>query len=151
MVCGSANINDRSLLGSRDSEIGVYVKSDNFVSNLRKRLWAEHLGLPLSDPEAMKQIELPASDYAYNYYRGIAKHNTAIYSKIFPVVAHNEIEHLVTLKQIIQEEKGKGTSGIEQLKQIQGHIVDYPLNFLKEESLRLKNVNAVFANDDIFV
>jgi phospholipase D1/2 len=56
---GSANINDRSMLGNRDSEIGVLVKdtdqfessmggkpwyASRFAHSLRCRLFSEHLG-----------------------------------------------------------------------------------------------------------
>ncbi|XWS14128.1 hypothetical protein CRYUN_Cryun36dG0096700 [Craigia yunnanensis] len=59
-LIGSANINDRSLLGSRDSEIGVLIedkelvdsrmggnpwKAGKFALSLRLSLWSEHLGL----------------------------------------------------------------------------------------------------------
>lgn len=59
-LVGSANINDRSLLGSRDSEIGVLIEDKEFVDSriggkpwkagkfalsLRLSLWSEHLGL----------------------------------------------------------------------------------------------------------
>ncbi|KAG0496621.1 hypothetical protein HPP92_001312 [Vanilla planifolia] len=59
-LIGSANINDRSLLGSRDSEIGIVIEDKEFVSSsmsgnswnagkfslsLRLSLWSEHLGL----------------------------------------------------------------------------------------------------------
>ncbi len=32
VIIGSANINDRSMLGSRDSEIAVYFYDDNIIS-----------------------------------------------------------------------------------------------------------------------
>uniref|UniRef100_A0A452YXX4 Phospholipase n=1 Tax=Aegilops tauschii subsp. strangulata TaxID=200361 RepID=A0A452YXX4_AEGTS len=59
-LIGSANINDRSLLGSRDSEIAVVIEDKEVVNSkmdgrhweagkfslsLRLSLWAEHLGL----------------------------------------------------------------------------------------------------------
>ncbi|KAL0482919.1 phospholipase D [Acrasis kona] len=59
-IIGSANINDRSMLGSRDSEIAVVIEDKEFVPgkmngqpykagkfalSLRLRLWKEHLGL----------------------------------------------------------------------------------------------------------
>jgi phospholipase D1/2 len=58
-IIGSANINDRSLLGNRDSEIALYIEDEKlvpgvlnknpcqvgcFVSSLRKRLFQEFLG-----------------------------------------------------------------------------------------------------------
>ncbi len=34
ILCGSANINDRSLLGDRDSEIAVITRGEDFVSGV---------------------------------------------------------------------------------------------------------------------
>ena len=63
-IIGSANINDRSLLGTRDSEIALYIQDTEyedgvinknpclvgrFTSKLRKRLFKEFLGLLKSD------------------------------------------------------------------------------------------------------
>lgn len=50
ILVGSANINDRSLGGTRDTEIamGAYqpnVGADGDVANFRKCLWSEHLGV----------------------------------------------------------------------------------------------------------
>ncbi len=75
VICGSANINDRSQLGDHDSEIAVYVEDtkkiqsrmdgqpvevSNFASSLRRQLWREHLGIlkhkehdATGDPNAM--------------------------------------------------------------------------------------------------
>jgi phospholipase D1/2 len=60
LICGSANVNDRSMTGDRDSEIAVACTDTDlveskmagrpfmvtrFVHDLSIRLWAEHLGL----------------------------------------------------------------------------------------------------------
>lgn len=61
MIIGSQNINDRSLLGNRDSEIGILIHNDpnqvpttfngvaatasGFVQDFRLRLWKEHLNI----------------------------------------------------------------------------------------------------------
>ncbi|KAG2387064.1 hypothetical protein C9374_002099 [Naegleria lovaniensis] len=82
-IIGSANINDRSMLGTRDSEIAVVIqdhpsstintkmngksyKSGKFAHSLRIRCWREHLGLlpsqnekedeELTDEELQKKI-----------------------------------------------------------------------------------------------
>ncbi len=34
VICGSANINDRSLLGKRDSEIAAVVKDEEFIESI---------------------------------------------------------------------------------------------------------------------
>ena len=60
-ILGSANINDRSLLGDRDSEIALYIKDSTpaqmeipggkktqvskGIHNLRVKLWRKHFGL----------------------------------------------------------------------------------------------------------
>ncbi|XP_051144137.1 phospholipase D zeta 1-like [Andrographis paniculata] len=76
-LIGSSNINDRSLLGSRDSEIAVVIKDKEFVDshmngkqwkagkfafNLRLSLWAEHLGLNTNE---VSQIHDPIADATY--------------------------------------------------------------------------------------
>ena len=64
VICGSANINDRSMKGSRDSEFCVLIKekrteisqmnkkifkSSKFASSLRKSLMSEHLGINVNN------------------------------------------------------------------------------------------------------
>jgi len=34
VICGSANINDRSLLGKRDSEIAAVIKDEEFLDSI---------------------------------------------------------------------------------------------------------------------
>ncbi|KAJ5150413.1 uncharacterized protein N7500_010602 [Penicillium coprophilum] len=66
IICGSANINDRSQLGSHDSELAIVMEDQDLIDSkmngqpyqasrlaatLRRQLWREHLGL------------LPAQDY----------------------------------------------------------------------------------------
>ena len=51
-ICGSANLNMRSLMGDRDSEICVVVTHcPEFCEQLRTDLWKEHLGTMLFDEE----------------------------------------------------------------------------------------------------
>ncbi|KAI5301290.1 hypothetical protein KEM55_006093 [Ascosphaera atra] len=86
-ICGSANINDRSQLGSHDSELAIVMedtdlidttmdgqphKAGRHIASLRRALWREHLGLlpaqPLDatgDPNA-----LPPNDCPNNYRPG---------------------------------------------------------------------------------
>lgn len=60
VICGSANINDRSMIGTRDSEIACIIHDEAFIDGkmngesypcgvfagaLRKKLFKEHLGL----------------------------------------------------------------------------------------------------------
>ncbi|KAJ5216630.1 uncharacterized protein N7498_003037 [Penicillium cinerascens] len=68
VICGSANINDRSQLGSHDSELAIVMEDQEFIDSrmdgkpyraarhaatLRRQLWREHLGLlPAQDFDA---------------------------------------------------------------------------------------------------
>lgn len=60
VICGSANLNDRSQCGDHDSEIAVYLEDNTkidsvmdgqptqvsqFATSLRRQLWREHLGM----------------------------------------------------------------------------------------------------------
>ncbi|CAL5337912.1 unnamed protein product [Camellia sinensis] len=108
----SANINDRSLLGSRDSEIGVLVEDKEFVdscmggkpwkagkfsSSLRLTLWSEHLGLPAGE---ISQINDPVVDSTYkDIWMATAKTNTMIYQDVFSCIPNDLIHSRVALKQ----------------------------------------------------
>ncbi|XP_024466390.1 phospholipase D zeta 1 isoform X1 [Populus trichocarpa] len=98
-LIGSANINDRSLLGSRDSEIGVLIEDKEFVDSLmggkpwkagkfalslRLSLWSEHLGLHAK--EIHKVID-PVIESTYkDRWMSTAKTNTMIYQDVFSCV-----------------------------------------------------------------
>ncbi|CAI9119042.1 OLC1v1020696C1 [Oldenlandia corymbosa var. corymbosa] len=111
-LVGSANINDRSLLGSRDSEIGVLIedkemvdsfmggkpwKAGKFSSSLRLSLWAEHLGLRVGEA---RQIVDPVIDSTYkDIWMATAKTNTMIYQDVFSCVPNDLIQSRVALRQ----------------------------------------------------
>src|SRR3546814_13324979 len=89
MIIGSANINDRSMLGDRDSEIALFVEDTNLVPckmnghdwqagetirNIRIALWRQHLG----DPNA--QVDDPICDQTYRIvWMDRAQLNTHMY------------------------------------------------------------------------
>ncbi|XP_010546749.1 PREDICTED: phospholipase D zeta 2 [Tarenaya hassleriana] len=110
-LIGSSNINDRSLLGSRDSEIGVVIEDKDFVESsmngerwmagkfsysLRCSLWSEHLGL---QPEEAKKIEDPISDSTYkDLWMATAKMNTQIYQAVFSCIPNEHIHSRAALR-----------------------------------------------------
>ncbi|XP_043806946.1 phospholipase D zeta 1 isoform X4 [Manihot esculenta] len=111
-LIGSANINDRSLLGSRDSEIGVLIEDKEFVessmggkpwkagkfsSSLRLSLWSEHLGLHAKE---MNQIIDPVVDSTYkDLWVATAKTNTTIYQDVFSCIPSDLIHSRAALRQ----------------------------------------------------
>ncbi|XP_022741381.1 phospholipase D zeta 1 isoform X2 [Durio zibethinus] len=113
-LIGSANINDRSLLGSRDSEIGVFIEDKEFVDSrmgenpwkagkfalsLRLSLWSEHLGLRKGE---INRIIDPISDSSYkDIWVATAKMNTTIYQDVFACVPSDLIHSRLVLRQSI--------------------------------------------------
>ncbi|OAY75358.1 Phospholipase D zeta 1 [Ananas comosus] len=111
-LVGSANINDRSLLGSRDSEIGVLIEDKEFVTSrmngkpwkagkfsfsLRLSLWSEHLGLHRGE---VKQIIDPVNDATYkDIWMATAKTNTMIYQDVFSCVPNDLIHSRASFRQ----------------------------------------------------
>ncbi|CAK4622001.1 unnamed protein product [Aphanomyces euteiches] len=88
-IIGSANLNDRSLCGDRDSEIAVVLEDStmefanfngkqcsvgHFGHRLRNKLFEEHLGTYMEDP---------ISERNWARIRRLANANTDIYERVF--------------------------------------------------------------------
>ncbi|KAJ9699662.1 hypothetical protein PVL29_005502 [Vitis rotundifolia] len=111
-LIGSANINDRSLLGSRDSEIGVLIedkelvdsymggkprKAGRFAHSLRLSLWSEHLGLRGGE---IDQINDPVVDSTYrDVWMATAKTNSTIYQDVFSCIPNDLIHSRAAMRQ----------------------------------------------------
>ncbi|XP_022844837.1 phospholipase D zeta 1 isoform X2 [Olea europaea var. sylvestris] len=111
-LIGSANINDRSLIGSRDSEIGMLIedkelvescmggnswKAGKFALSLRLSLWSEHLGLRAGEVD---QIRDPVIDSTYkDIWMATAKTNTMIYQDVFSCIPNDLIHTRASLRQ----------------------------------------------------
>lgn len=170
-IIGSANINDRSLLGLRDSEIALVVEdSDEIpvklfdgteivvgrkVQELRIRLWQEHLGLlgePYDSP-SVQRLKDPLDPTVYHdLMRQQAARNTQIYRELFHCVPDDSVEtwreyalfvHKPDTSKIDQE-TWNGIDVMANLKLIKGNLVFYPLNFLKKEELSAHILSAEY-------
>lgn len=100
-VLGSANINDRSLLGGRDSELALVIRDDQKlnvqldgihaedvsqnVHNLRKRLWAKLFGLESTMPATTLRdlITRPAAPSTWKAIQAVAYSNAVNYRAAF--------------------------------------------------------------------
>uniref|UniRef100_A0A1B6CGW4 Phospholipase n=1 Tax=Clastoptera arizonana TaxID=38151 RepID=A0A1B6CGW4_9HEMI len=115
IICGSANINDRSLLGKRDSEIAVVVQDETFkeirkdgarilsgrcCGGLRRRLFREHLGLiePAEDDPRIDLSDPSDNSFYHDVWRKTAQNNTDIYEKVFNCIPSNIAINFQTLK-----------------------------------------------------
>ena len=145
VILGSANINDRSLKGKRDSEIcmvtrdnnractlinGIEVDVSSSCSHLRKRLFSEHFGL-----FSEKELD-PLSDYSWSLLTEVALQNTEIYREVFGCYPDDEIKRLA---EIASFRRQASLSKYEDLKDlIRGNVVEFPLKFLEHENLNLR-------------
>ena len=101
VLVGSANINDRSLLGGRDSELaalivdnetkivtcperGINIPVRTFAYQLRKQIWQGLYG------EGLEQaIEVPELASSVKAIQSRAKTNADIYESVFPFIPRN--------------------------------------------------------------
>ena len=153
-IIGSANINDRSMLGDRDSEVAVIIQDNEmmegkmngrpyqvgkFSHSLRCHLLKEHLGL-LSEMTATPlnfTVEDPLTIAFHSTVSKLAEKNTRIFERVFGgrILPTNEVQNFAKLKE------WKSRSGVadhhlekatEELHEIQGRIVLFPQFFLKD-------------------
>jgi phospholipase D1/2 len=106
-VLGSANINDRSQLGNRDSELAIVVRDDEQVNvrldgirpepvslnvhNLRVKLWKKLFGMTAGAQPAQSLsdiIDKPAARETWEKIQGVAFSNAMTYKKSFPFLAN---------------------------------------------------------------
>ncbi|KFD56520.1 hypothetical protein M514_02624 [Trichuris suis] len=151
-IIGSANINDRSMLGKRDSEVAVIVEdaefeaskmngqdyfAGKFARSLRHRLFYEHLGLRKKNSPSI-DISDPSSERFFSLWKGIARKNTDIYEKVFCCIPTDEAKTFEQVKQY----KGRlklsdydETSAKALLDDLTGNLVLFPLRFLCNSDL----------------
>ncbi|CAH0395463.1 unnamed protein product [Bemisia tabaci] len=159
VICGSANINDRSMMGKRDSELALVIQdaefkegvmngkptpSGRFAGSLRRRLFREHLGIlggNCSDLREKQLIDVSdpiAHSFYHDVWRKFAASNTTIFEEVFNCMPTDRAVDFLSLKRF-QEEiplcRSDKEAAKEKLKNIQGHLVDLPLNFLQNETL----------------
>ncbi|CAK57722.1 unnamed protein product (macronuclear) [Paramecium tetraurelia] len=144
-LIGSANINDRSLVGNRDSEIAIVIYDNKkkrsmmggevvgrsiFAQELRTSLYMEHFGL------TYEQVIDPLSPELEQLIRYNTRRNTIIYRQVFACYPDDYIKSLNDY----QTFKSQGDlSKYDQLsQQIVGHAVEFPLEFLCKEDLTIK-------------
>ena len=151
VIMGSANINDRSMTGDRDSEFAVIYKENTvlpsimdgkpykasgFAKSLRVSIWQEHFGIENSDIGILND---PLSDDLYKLMNQRAETNSSIYFDLFkcyPDDAFKTFRDIPKIPEKTGEELEKFIEEYnEKKKGIVGHAVKFPLYFLKDEIL----------------
>ena len=152
VLIGSANINDRSMIGERDSEFGVLIeeeKQDFKIMNgendykaaklalmLRKKLMAEHLGIDPND----NILDDPLSSDLFNLISTRAKNNSDIYREIFGCYPDDKYNTYNSIKNDKKSPDALLNKYKKMKDQIVGHIVEFSLQFLKDEDLWKKSL-----------
>ena len=147
VILGSANINDRSMLGTRDSEFAVLInesqrlnskmdgkdyKAANFAYTFRLNLFAEHLGV---DPKNNILFD-PLSEEFLKLVQNTAHNNTIIYRNLwgcYPDDQYKSFKDLRNHKPLSKEELLESYKN--EKSKIIGHVVEFPLHFLEKENL----------------
>jgi len=148
VIMGSANINDRSMQGSRDSEIAMVVEDfdkipmtmngkevmvGKFAHTLRVNLYKEHLNF--QDEE----VEDPLDPALNERMDAIAKINTRVFREVFACYPDDEVTKLQEVKEF---KETRNLDRYDELAgQIQGNIVEFPLHFLVDDDLTFKMTN----------
>ena len=146
-IIGSANINDRSMLGDRDSEVDVIIEDKNLIDGkinglpyrvgkfshgLRCHLLKEHLGLLDEENWGIDlEVEDPLADDFYAELLKIASTNTEIYETVFfrkiiptnPKWTFEDMKEWQTIEGLADRYPDEAK---EELSNIRGRIVLFP-------------------------
>ena len=156
-IIGSANINDRSLLGDRDSEIalwisdscmsvttpmnGVETSTGEFAKSLRLALWSEHLGYDLEKIEDRQALQDPMADAFYkNIWQTTAFDNTRAYDFVFPETPSDSLKTLA----MVFGASSMPHNHAEILTRVRGHLVHFPQQFLADEDMKTSYTDPSF-------
>ncbi len=147
-IIGSANINDRSMLGDRDSEVNVIIEDRNMIDGkinglpyrvgkfshgLRCHLMKEHLGLLDEGSRGIDlEVENPLADKFYTTLLEIASDNTKIYEKVFFRKIIPTTQESWTFQDMEDWKTNEGLADMypdqskEELSKVRGRIVMFP-------------------------
>ncbi|XP_040271201.1 phospholipase D2 [Bufo bufo] len=151
VIIGSANINDRSMLGKRDSELAVMVEDTEYQQSfmdgepyqagkyaLSLRMDCFNTLLGAQKPPCLDVSDPISDEFFSNVWNQIALNNTALYDQVFRCLPTNGVPshrvrqtytcvpHLANTDPILSQEI---------LARVRGHLVEFPLYFLAEEYL----------------
>ncbi|CAH8564698.1 unnamed protein product [Dicrocoelium dendriticum] len=155
MIIGSANLNDRSMRGKRDSELAVLIEMDPlesrqtnhsaFIRRVRRTLMAEHLGVLPSLRRAVcnewpiEQLNDPVTDsFFYDVWKATANKNASIFEEVFNVVPTDNLltfEECRKNKQKIPLIVSEPERAQQLLESVRGTLVTFPTLFLDLEDL----------------
>jgi phospholipase D1/2 len=134
-IIGSANINDRSMLGDRDSEVAVMIEDERFVRSMRLELWREHTCVNENDVI----IAEPQSEACFRLWKECSRQNSNIHKNVFGTIPADHIKTRQSFVEHMNEATGLSTvhasdeRRMDLLKDLKGRLVEFQLGFLEEE------------------
>ncbi|XP_056421164.1 phospholipase D1 [Hyla sarda] len=151
VIIGSANINDRSMMGKRDSEMAVIIQdtekvlsvmdgeayeAGKFALSLRMHCFSLLLGC-LNDPSV--NIQDPISDKFFKeVWVATTARNTTIFDKVFRCLPSDEVQYFFHLPDYLAKSALATQDRVkaqEELQRIRGFVVQLPFLFLSGENL----------------
>ncbi|KAK3885465.1 hypothetical protein Pcinc_010323 [Petrolisthes cinctipes] len=154
VIAGSANINDRSLKGDRDSELCLVIEDQEFetgmmngcerdvgvfAGSMRRYIFSEHLGLADVENPHIDVSDPVVDSFFTDVWCRIAQRNTEIYEEVFscyPCNSATTFEAVDELRRTATLAEVSPMDAMVKLQEVQGHLVKFPLDFLKNETLR---------------
>eukprot|EP01133_Synstelium_polycarpum_P014272 gene14272-16846_t len=148
-IIGSCNINDRSMCGTRDSEIAAVVTDNKLIDSrmggrrvqvgtfshtLRMGLWRIHLGI--TDDSL---IEDPHQAYD-TIWRNTAANNTRIFREAFGEDIPENQRVIPDSSLFVKRYFPKTDQRLELLQQTKGFIINYPEHMYEESDLFTSNL-----------
>ncbi|XP_077411120.1 phospholipase D1-like [Vanacampus margaritifer] len=151
VIIGSANINDRSMLGKRDSEVAVIVEDSETVTSVMDGLEyrAGRFALQLriecfktilgAHTDASIDVSDPISDQFYKeVWLSTCARNATIYQKVFRCLPSSDVRNITELEGYLGKpglDREDPVRAQEELRKIRGFVVQFPLQFLAEQNL----------------
>ncbi|XP_077365786.1 phospholipase D1-like [Festucalex cinctus] len=151
VIIGSANINDRSMLGKRDSEVAVIVEDSETVTSVMDGLAyrAGRFALQLriecfktilgAHTDASIDVSDPISDQFYkDVWLSTCSRNATIYQKVFRCLPSSDVRNIAELVGYLGKpglDREDPVRAQEELRKIRGFVVQFPLQFLAEQYL----------------
>lgn len=163
-IVGSANINDRSMLGDRDSEMAIRIEDSNHkeiilgqrpwivgvtIHNFRIKLMRDHLNFPMADI-----VDILRPDIYQTNWRGVAANNTSLYDQLdaeaSPYRCKTLHEYVNGLR--LHNNRSSRDPMIQNLvSNIQGYLLMWPLDFLIKDDLTPSTATKVIIPTNLWV
>lgn len=145
-IIGSANINDRSMLGSRDSEIavimeqtvktpgkmsGVEVMKSKSIAELRIKCWRSLFGFEAQEVDP----EDPLNPDLHAYIDKQVAINDEFFWKSFALYPHESLKTIGQIREALHKENLNRDYYMANKHLVKGYAVRWPVQFLSDEDL----------------